>query len=129
MEDMTQARITVLATGGTIASAGAGGAATTVYTVTTGVDQLLDAVPDAATLADVSGEQVTNVPSHELTSRDVLGLARRIARLQTEGACDGIVVTHGTDTIEETAFLLTASCRAGFRRLDRRDATGVRDQR
>lgn len=103
---MTRARISVLATGGTIASAGAGGAATTVYSVTTGVDQLLDAIPDAATLADVSGEQVSNVPSHELTSRDVLGLARRIARLQAEGACDGIVVTHGTDTIEETAFLL-----------------------
>ncbi|WGF89592.1 asparaginase [Marinivivus vitaminiproducens] len=111
---MNRPRISVLATGGTIASAGASPTATTVYAIASGVEQLLAAVPAAADLATLSGEQIANVPSHELTSHDGLRLARRIRALQRSGQCDGVVVTHGTDTIEETAFLLDRVLPDGF---------------
>ncbi|MDH3953920.1 MAG: type II asparaginase, partial [Gammaproteobacteria bacterium] len=71
-----------------------------------GIDILLGAVPQIADLADVSGEQIANVGSQDMSDAIWLQLANRINTLQTEPMIDGIVITHGTDTIEETAYFL-----------------------
>lgn len=101
-----QARVVLLGTGGTIAATAEQATTLTDYTVTEGIASMLDAVPGARALADIRCEQVCNVDSSELTLAMVLRLARRIETLALDPEVDGIVVTHGTDTLEETAFLL-----------------------
>ncbi|MBV6273281.1 asparaginase [Alcaligenaceae bacterium CGII-47] len=101
-----QARIVLLGTGGTIAATAGRASALTDYSVTEDITAMLDAVPGAHELADIQCEQVFNVDSSELTGAMVLRLARRIEALTRDPMVDGIVVTHGTDTLEETAFLL-----------------------
>ncbi|SFD82529.1 asparaginase [Methylobacterium sp. 13MFTsu3.1M2] len=89
----------VLATGGTIAQ-------------TTGKDSVLTgsalvaAVPGLDASADVSAEQVAQVSSPDVTSEIWLRLARRVNESLSSGAADGVVVTHGTDTMGETAYFL-----------------------
>ncbi|WP_295850425.1 asparaginase [uncultured Xylophilus sp.] len=100
-------RIALLATGGTIAGAGATAADTGRYTsAVTGVDALLAAVPQIAEVAAVQGEQVLQIGSESFHNERLLLLARRVAALAASDEVDGIVVTHGTDTLEETAYFL-----------------------
>ncbi|WP_027133900.1 type II asparaginase [Geminicoccus roseus] len=97
-------RIHVVATGGTIAGAqavpGGHGYAAGAFTV----DALLAAVPDLAGIAHVSAEQLVNIGSQDMNDRVWLTLARRLEQLAASDDVDGIVVTHGTDTMEETAW-------------------------
>jgi L-asparaginase len=97
-------RIHILATGGTIAGAQAvpGGQGYAAGTFT--VDALLAAVPDLAGIARVDGEQLVNIGSQDMNDRVWLKLARRLDELAALPEVDGIVVTHGTDTMEETAW-------------------------
>lgn len=101
-----QARVVLLGTGGTIAATAKQATILTDYTVTEDIASMLDAVPGARALADIHCEQISNVDSSELTTAMVLRLARRIEALVLDPEVDGIVVTHGTDTLEETAFFL-----------------------
>ena len=71
-----------------------------------GVDTLLAAVPQLKDLADVSGEQVANVGSQDMSDEIWLKLAARVNALADSRKVDGIVITHGTDTMEETAYFL-----------------------
>lgn len=100
------AHVVLLGTGGTIAATAARASTLSDYTVTEGIASMLDAVPGARQLADIRCEQLFNVDSSQLTGAMVLRLARRIETLIRDPQIDGIVVTHGTDTLEETAFLL-----------------------
>lgn len=68
-------------------------------------DALIAAVPGIDQVADVEAEQFRQLPGASLAISDIQELARRITALADEG-CEGIVVTQGTDTLEETAFLL-----------------------
>ena len=104
---MVGPKITVLTTGGTIAAVGTDVGATTIYRLDESRDPLLDLMASLAAEADVKLEQFCHVASHDLDLETVLRLARRIDELQSTGAADGIVVTHGTDTLEETAFVLS----------------------
>jgi len=98
-------QLVVLATGGTIAGAGERPEVKGYRSAALPVDVLLDAVPQARELADFTGEQIAQVGSQDLTPALWITLARR-ARAHLQAGVDGLVVTHGTDTLEETAFFL-----------------------
>jgi L-asparaginase len=105
-------RIVVLATGGTIAGVGDAGKDTGYVSGQISGEALVASVPELAEYADVVAEQVCNVNSDDITDKIWVALSRRIAELQEDDAVDGIVVTHGTDTMDETAYFvsLTVKC-------------------
>src|ERR1700730_14046503 len=97
-------RVVLLASGGTIASKHdpeKGG-----YTTALTGEQLLEAVPALKEVARVDVEQISNIPSSNMTSEIWLTLARRANELLAKADVAGVVVTHGTDTLEETAYFL-----------------------
>ena len=99
-------RLTVLATGGTIAGI-AGSAIGTEYVAgSIGIDAYLERVGDLDLPAALSGEQIANVDSGNIGPAVWTPLHAAIVRALADPECDGIIVTHGTDTLEETAFLL-----------------------
>ena len=98
----------VLATGGTIAGSAESDTATTGYQAgAIGIETLLAAVPEIRKIAEVSGEQIAAIDSKDMTQAVQLKLARRCNELLAFEGVDGIVITHGTDTMEETAYLLS----------------------
>ncbi|MBS4078187.1 MULTISPECIES: asparaginase [Pseudomonas] len=101
------ANVVVLATGGTIAGAGASAANSATYQAAkVGVEQLIAGIPELSKLANVRGEQVMQIASESITNDNLLQLGRRVAELADSKDVDGIVITHGTDTLEETAYFL-----------------------
>ena len=98
--------IVVLATGGTIAGAAASDVQAGYTSGQVGVEQLLAAVPQAKKLANLKGEQIANIGSQDMNDEVWFKLARRVNELAAMPTVDGIVITHGTDTIEETAYFL-----------------------
>ena len=122
----------VLSTGGTIAGTGASPTDLSNYKAGTLSGQaLVDAVPQIRQIADIKVEQVANVVSSDITLDLWLKLAQRINRiLADDPAVAGVVVTHGTNTLEETAYFLNLTVKS-----DRPvvlvgvDAAGHRDQR
>jgi L-asparaginase len=98
--------VVVLATGGTIAGAAASDVQAGYTSGQVGVEQLLAAVPQAKKIATLSGEQIANIGSQDMNDEVWFKLARRVNELCAKPDVDGVVITHGTDTIDETAYFL-----------------------
>ena len=103
----------VLATGGTISGGGASPTSLTEYRAGAfSGEELVAAVPDLARHATIRVEQVANVGSPNITFDDWLTLARRIDEIfSNEPDTAGVVITHGTNTLEETAYFLNLTVR------------------
>jgi L-asparaginase len=99
-------RIVVLATGGTIAGAAQSDVQAKYTSGQVGVEQLLAAVPQARDVATLRGEQISNIGSQDMNDEVWLKLAKRVNELAAMSDVDGIVITHGTDTLEETSYFL-----------------------
>ncbi len=99
--------VVLVATGGTIAGAGASATNSATYQAAkVPVDDLINAVPQMRDIADVEGVQAFQMASESFTDKELLSLARQVSALVKRDDVNGIVITHGTDTLEETAFFL-----------------------
>ena len=99
--------IYILATGGTIAGSGQSELSGDYKSGAKSVDELLAAVPQINDIATIKGEQISNIGSQEMNDEIWLKLANRVSELLTKNDVDGVVVVHGTDTMEETAYFLS----------------------
>jgi len=100
-------RVALLATGGTIAGAAADTMTSGTYRAgTVGIGELVAAVPALAGVAVVVPEQLANIDSKDMTVALWLDLTARVNELVADPDIDAVVITHGTDTLEETAYWL-----------------------
>src|SRR6516162_7981450 len=100
-------KIVLLATGGTIAGVQPSPNDPGYKAGAVSIDSLIKAVPQLNDLADISGEQMASIGSQTMTNDVWLKLANRVNAVLKQADVDGVVVTHGTDTLEETGYFLS----------------------
>jgi len=105
-------KIKVLATGGTIAGAQASQSEAGYTSGKFSIDDLIKAVPQLKDVAEITGEQVANIGSQTMNNEVWLKLAARANEVLGDSDTDGIVITHGTDTMEETGYFLSLVLRS-----------------
>lgn len=104
---MTTKKIVILGTGGTIAGQAASNDENLSYTAAQlGVNQLVAAVPCLSQLDGLLCEQVAQIDSKDMTFKVWTELATRVQHHLAQDDVGGVVITHGTDTLEETAYFL-----------------------
>jgi L-asparaginase len=108
----TLPRVTILATGGTIAGAAPSSTQVGYTSARVGIRGMIQALPDLETLAQVDGEQFSSVGSQDISFKIMINLSWRINELLAKQEIDGVVITHGTDTMEETAFFLNLTVKS-----------------
>lgn len=104
-ENLTK-KILIISTGGTIAGIGEVGKTSQYKPAQLDVQDILKSIPDVSSIASICGMQMLNVESDDITTKDLIYLSHTINKLAQEQKYDGFVITHGTDTLEETAYFL-----------------------
>lgn len=104
-------RIKILGTGGTIASKGASSSSTAGYHVDLSIQDMLAAIPDISRICEIEYEQLCNVDSKDIDESLLYKIYKGIS--ESLQSFDGIVITHGTDTLSETAFFVESTIDAG----------------
>ena len=108
---MKMKSVVILGTGGTIAGTAGSSLDNLGYTAAQlSVDQLLLSIPALADSGSLMTEQVAQIDSKDMSYAIWLRLAERVSHFLKNNEVQGIVVTHGTDTLEETAYFLQAVC-------------------
>lgn len=105
-EPQKTGKVVILATGGTIAGVGDAGKSAGYTPGTLTAEDLISAVPELADVAEIEAIQVCNVNSDDITDKVWIELANTINELSKDPDISGFVITHGTDTMEETAYFL-----------------------
>jgi L-asparaginase len=97
--------ITILATGGTIAGESGSTTANSGYDVSASISQLIDAVPELLTYANLDGYQLSEVGSTNMNQTILLQLHKAVLGAVADPNIAGVVLTHGSDTLEEVSIV------------------------
>jgi L-asparaginase len=98
--------IVIIATGGTISGAGDSAVGSKYSSSKVAIDKIVKTVPGVENLANVKSEQLIQISSQNIDEAAWLKIAARVNEILSQYSVDGVVITHGTDTLEETAYFL-----------------------
>lgn len=98
--------IAILSTGGTIAGCGAPGKSGSYKAGELPVSAILETIPELSRIADLKVQEICRLDSNDITFEHYAAIKEAAEQLDKDPKIDGIVITHGTDTLEESAFLL-----------------------
>lgn len=106
LEEKRKKTIALITTGGTIAGTGKIGKSSHYKAGTMPVDSIIQSIPQIQDLAELKLINICSKDSNDITALDILEIKKQIEALEKDPSIDGFVITHGTDTLEETAFFL-----------------------
>lgn len=104
--------IVIVATGGTIAGAGESATGAKYASSQLLIEQIASAIPGINKLADIKTDQLLNIASQDMDDESWLKIVKKVNDLLDDKNVDGVVITHGTDTLEETAYLLNLTVKS-----------------
>lgn len=102
----TKPTIALLATGGTIAGVGNTSSALDYSAGVLSANDLLELAPEIADIANIKAFQIANIDSKDMTDTILLDLARKTSEVLADSSIDGVVISHGTDSVESSAYFL-----------------------